>query len=83
VREIGLWPKPTAEFSGMIARARSEGPQTMTGNGRTSAVVVAAEQWQRKTKRVRNLAEFLAASPLRGSSVKLRRLKAPPRKINR
>jgi prevent-host-death family protein len=71
-----------AKFSEMVARATSEGPQTITRNGRTTAVVVAAEEWQRKTKRIGNLAEFLAASPLRGSNLKVRRLKAPPRKIN-
>jgi prevent-host-death family protein len=71
-----------AKFSEMIARATSEGPQTITRNGRTTAVVVAAEEWRRKTKRVGNLAEFLAASPLRGSNLGVRRLKAKPRKIN-
>lgn len=71
-----------ARFSEMIARATAEGPQTITRNGRTTAVVVAAEEWQRKTKRVGNLAEFLAASPLRGSNLKVRRLKALPRKID-
>ena len=38
-------------------------------------------QWQRKTQRVGNLAEFFAASPLRGSGLKIHRLKGQPRKI--
>jgi hypothetical protein len=38
----------------------SEGPRTITRNGRTAAVVVGAEQWQRETKRAGNLAEFFA-----------------------
>ena len=38
----------------------SEGPQTITRKGRTAAVVVGAEVWQRKTNRVGNLAEFFA-----------------------
>jgi len=59
----------------------SEGPQTITRNGRTAAVV-GAEGWQRKTKRAGNLAEFFAGSPLRGSNLKVRRLKARPRKIS-
>jgi prevent-host-death family protein len=71
-----------AKFSEIIERAMSEGPQTITRNGRTAAVVVGAEEWQRKTRRVGNLAEFFAASPLRGSSVKIRRLKQSPRKIS-
>ncbi len=71
-----------AKFSEMIERAMSEGPQTITRKGRTAAVVVGAEEWQRKTKRVGNLAEFFAASPLRGSGLKLRRLKDRARKIS-
>jgi prevent-host-death family protein len=71
-----------AKFSEVIERAMSEGPQTITRKGRTAAVVVGAEEWQRKTNRVGNLAEFFAASPLRGSGLKIRRLKDKPRKLN-
>jgi prevent-host-death family protein len=71
-----------AKFSEIIERAMSEGPQTITRKGRTAAVVVGAEEWERKTKRVGTLAEFFAASPLRGSELKLRRRKEQPRKIN-
>ena len=71
-----------AKFSEIIERALSDGPQTITRNGRTTAVVVGAEEWQRKTKRVGNLAEFFAESPLRESGLKIRRLNERPRKIN-
>jgi prevent-host-death family protein len=70
-----------AKFSEIIDRARSEGPQTITRKGRTAAVVVGAEEWQRKTMRAGNLAEFFAGSPLRGSNLRVRRLKTRPRKI--
>jgi len=70
-----------AKFSEIIERAMSEGPQTITRNGRTAAVVVGAEEWQRKTTRVGNLAEFFAQSPLRVSGLKIRRFKQRPRKI--
>jgi prevent-host-death family protein len=70
-----------AKFSEIIDRAMSEGPQTITRKGRTAAVVVGAEEWQRKTMRAGNLAEFFAGSPLRGSNLRLRRFKARPRKI--
>jgi prevent-host-death family protein len=70
-----------AKFSEVLDRVMSEGPQTITRNGRTAAIMVGAEEWQRKTKRVGNLADFFAASPLRGSELKLRRLKERPRKI--
>jgi prevent-host-death family protein len=71
-----------AKFSEIIERAMSEGPQTITRNGHTAAVVVGAEEWQRKTKRIGNLAEFFAESPLRESGLKIRRLKQRPRKIS-
>lgn len=70
-----------AKFSEIIDRAMSEGPQTITRNGHTAAVLVGAEEWQRKTKRAGNLAEFFAGSPLRGSGLKLRRPKTRARKI--
>ena len=49
-----------AKFSKVIEKARSLGPQTITRNGRKAAVIVAAEEWERKTKRKGNLAEFFA-----------------------
>ncbi len=70
-----------AKFSELIDRAKSEGPQTITNHGHTTAVIVAAEEWERKTERKGNLAEFLAASPLRGSGLKLRRLPLRLRRI--
>src|ERR1035438_3231119 len=36
-----------AKFSEIIQRAMSDGPQTITRNGHTAAVVVGAEEWQR------------------------------------
>jgi prevent-host-death family protein len=71
-----------AKFSEVIERAVSEGPQTITNRGRTAAIVVGVEEWERKTKRAGNLAEFFAGSPLRGSKLKVRRLKAQAKKIN-
>jgi len=70
-----------AKFSEVIDRAVSEGPQTITRKGRTTAVLVGAEEWQRKTMRPGNLAEFFAASPLRGSGLKVRRFTMRPSKI--
>jgi prevent-host-death family protein len=70
-----------AKFSELIEKAKSEGPQKITKHGRTTAVVVAAEDWKRKTERKGNLAEFLRASPLRSSGLKLRRLPIRLREI--
>lgn len=63
-----------AKLSEVIDKAQSDGPQTITRNGRTTAVVVAAEEWERKTRRQGNLAEFFASSPLPGSRMRVKRL---------
>ncbi len=71
-----------AKFSELIDRALSEGPQTITRNGHKAVVVVSAEGWERKTRRNGNLAEFFARSPLRGSEVKIERVKKHLRKFD-
>ena len=71
-----------AKFSELIDRARSDGPQTITRKGRTAVVIVSAEEWERKTKRVGNLAEFFAGSPLRGSELKVKRVKGKLRRVD-
>ena len=43
--------------------------------GKTGHVVVDAEEWERRTQRDGTLADFFTASPLRGSGLKLRRLR--------
>lgn len=71
-----------AKLSEVIENAHMSGPQTITRNGRRAVVVVDAEEWDRKTLRTGNLADFFAASPLRGSGLKTRRSKdrlRPPR----
>ena len=70
-----------AKLSEVIDRAQSEAPQTITRRGRTAAVVVAADEWERKTKRVGSLADFFAASPLRGSGLKVKRIKGGLREV--
>ena len=71
-----------AKLSEVIERATSDGPQTITRNGRTAVIVVAADEWDRKTKRKGNLAEFFASSPLRNSQLKIKRLSGSPRKVD-
>ena len=79
----GTWAvaEAKARFSEVIDRALADGPQTITRKGQKAVVVVAAEEWQRKTKRKGNLAEFFAASPLRGSDLKIKRSKDGPRAV--
>jgi prevent-host-death family protein len=70
-----------ARFSEMIERALSEGPQTITRNGRKTVIVVAADEWARRSRRQGSLAEFFASSPLRGSGLQIDRAQDGPRDI--
>lgn len=70
-----------AKLSELLEKAKSEGPQKITKHGRTTAVVVAAEEWERKAEREGNLAEFLATSPLRGLRLTRRKLPIRLRKV--
>jgi len=81
---IQVWTvaEAKAKFSEVLDRAIAQGPQTITRKGRTAAIVVGAEEWERKTARVGSLAEFFAGSPLRGSGLKIRRAKNRPRKLH-
>ncbi|MDA8346468.1 MAG: type II toxin-antitoxin system Phd/YefM family antitoxin [Thermaerobacter sp.] len=77
----GIWTvaEAKARLSKLIDNAQSKGPQTITKNGRTAVVVVSTEEWERKVRRVGNLAEFFAESPLRGSGITIERIKDEPR----
>lgn len=63
------WQLQTAKarFSELFRRARTEGPQLVTRQGKEQVVVLAAEQFASLTKRVRqpkSLVKFFAESPL-------------------
>jgi prevent-host-death family protein len=64
-----------ARLSEVVEKARRYGPQIITKNGRSTAVLVSIEEWERKTARSGSLAEFLLASPLRGADLDLNRSK--------
>ena len=67
-----------ARLSEVIERAQT-GPQVITRHGKPNAVIVSAEEWERKTARKGTLAEFLLALPLRGADLDLERLHDAPR----
>lgn len=75
--DTGIWTvaEAKAKLSEVIENARTRGPQTITRNGKRTAIIVDAEEWERKTQRSGTLADFFKASPLRGSELKVRRLK--------
>lgn len=62
--ETDLWTvaEAKAKLSEVSEHAQTHGAQTITRNGGGAVVVVDAEEWERKTKRSGNLAEFFAAS---------------------
>jgi prevent-host-death family protein len=64
-----------AKFSEVLDRALSDGPQTITRNGKLTAVIVSVEEWARRAKRQGTLVDFFANSPLRGSGLEIERLK--------
>ncbi|MCV9939636.1 type II toxin-antitoxin system Phd/YefM family antitoxin [Boseaceae bacterium BT-24-1] len=70
-----------ARFSELIDKAKSEGPQTVTRNGKPAAVLVSVEEWEKKTAPKGTLLEFLQNSPLRGGDLDLGRLTDQPRDI--
>jgi prevent-host-death family protein len=69
-----------ARLSEVVERAQGE-PQTITRNGKPSAVVVSVEEWARKSSRKGTLAEFLLASPLRGTDIEVERIDDRPRDL--
>jgi prevent-host-death family protein len=78
----GAWSLASAKarLSEVVDRAQA-GPQTITRNGKPTAVIVSVEEWARKTARRGSLAEFLLASPLRGADVELERPRDLPRDV--
>lgn len=70
-----------ARSSEVVQRALSEGPQTVSRNGR-DAVVVSVEEWRRKKARKENHAESFADSPLKGSGIDLERVDDGVREVD-
>ena len=71
-----------AHLSEVIERARHDGPQMITRNGKKAVVVVSIEEWIEATKPKESLVEFLRNSPLRGSGIDLERIHDYPREID-
>ncbi len=71
-----------ARFSELLQCAQAEGPQRITRHGRTAAIVVSPSAWDKQAERRENLAEFLMNSPLRGSGVRITRLRGRLRKVD-
>jgi len=65
-----------ARFSEVFRRARTEGPQRITKQGKEGVVMVAEEQYDRlvgKSLQPKNLVQFFRQSPLVGVDLDLER----------
>jgi prevent-host-death family protein len=82
-KQSSAWPVASAKahLSELIDKAHTKGPQTITRNGKPTAVVVSIDEWTRKTQRKGTLAEFFASSPLRGVRL-IERPKAAARRVD-
>ena len=72
------WQLQTAKarFSELFRRARSEGPQYVTRQGKEAVVVLPAEEFERLTERARqprSLVKFFGESPLAKVKLNLER----------
>jgi|SRR6185437_2601688 antitoxin Phd len=73
------WQLQTAKarFSELFRRARAEGPQWVTRQGKEAVVVLPAEEFERLTNRGKqqtDLVEFFAQSPLAKANLDLERV---------
>jgi antitoxin Phd len=74
----GAWQLQTAKarFSELVQKARVEGPQWVTRQGKDAVVIVSAEDFERlkrESRQPRSLVEFFAKSPLKGANLDLER----------
>jgi antitoxin Phd len=81
------WQLQTAKarFSEVFRRARAEGPQYVTRQGKEAVVILPAEEFERLTERTRqpkSLVKFFAESPLVGSGIDLKRKPDYGRKVD-
>ena len=68
-------------LSEVVRKARSDGPQIITLHGADAAVVVAAQDFGRLSRRKGKLVDFFRKSPLVGVELDLRRSRDTGRKI--
>ena len=70
-----------ANFSELVDRAISDGPQIVTRNGKNAVVVVSAGEWERRNRRRGDLVDFFASSPLREEGLTIERITDYPRDV--
>jgi prevent-host-death family protein len=86
VWEMAKWAvaEAKAKFSEVVEQAQKKGPQQITKNGRPVAVLISMEEWKAEfgTNAPKgSLADFFRNSPLRGSGIKIDRVRLDPRPV--
>ncbi len=81
------WQVQTAKarFSEVFRKARTEGPQRITRQGKEGVVMVAEEQYDRlvgKSRQPKNIVDFFRQSPLAGLNLNLKRDRSSARHID-
>jgi len=74
-----------ARFSEVFRRARTEGPQRITRQGKEGVVMVAEEQYERlvgKSRQPKDIVDFFRQSPVMGLDLDLRRDRSPARNVD-
>lgn len=74
-----------AQFSEVFRRARTEGPQRITRQGKEGVVMISDEQYDRlmiQSRQPKSLVQFFRESPLVGVELDLERDKDPGRDID-
>ena len=74
-----------ARFSELFRRARTEGPQRITKQGKEGVVMIAQEDYEqlvRKSHQPSSLLEFFRQSPMVGVDLDLKRDRHPTRDVD-
>jgi prevent-host-death family protein len=78
------WQMQTAkaQFSEVVRSAKNEGPQDITVHGKSVAVVVSREMFDRLSGNTESLVEFMRQSPLYGlDEIQFEREPSLPREV--
>jgi antitoxin Phd len=67
------------KLSKLVEQALKDGAQVITRRGEKVVVVIPYQEYEQMTRPVKNLADFLAESPLAGSQMNIEREKSAPR----
>ena len=70
-----------ARFSQLVKSAQLEGPQEITVHGKSTAVLLSTEDYQRLTGPKLSFIEFMRRSPLVGVDLDIRRSTSTTRRV--